>query len=1576
MNEILLRKGLVCGIIMLFAGAGIAPSISGNIGNSCNNPCITLSQNKEPFDIESKGSNVEQETVTDPTGDVMHWYFNGSEWNWEYNVADKSNIDVIELFWSINGDKLILTMKVAGIIEISESVAYYECLNTSDSVYYICGVEGEGTGMAFNEDEEIYDFDPEVIVSGNTLSCIFDIVGEDYSNTELWGYAAEYVEAGDITQEWWGDWAPDEYAPDGGDGDGDGDGDGEEETIVDPSGDVYVFDIWSEDLEVTDEKPNIDIKQITYAKNTGSTEVTLTIEVYGEIEDKGDLESEDMSSLNLVSYGISLSTSQDSYEINYINKTCQLSYSDYTTVNITDFSVDGGTLTIQFDVLNASETYDDILANTVELVFAGNNISYYMDIAPNEPMSIDAGGPYTGEVGDDINFSGYAYFGTPPYTYEWDFGNGESSTEKNPTHAYENAGNYIVTLTVTDDEGSTANDTTTATITEKDTIPPTIQLTCPERAFYICNKKVMPFLTTIIVGSINIEVQASDYESGIDCVEFYIDNELKKTDNLAPYSWMWNEHTPFRFRHTIKAVAYDTSGNSAVKEADVWKFFGVGLKNEKTTFYFKDVLNFEEAENDSMYSMLALVSESHPTKIVDSKYPPGLFKMDTSKILPRYNLNSEELLIWYTNWIFYFMWDEYKDLFEGFELLELLFPHPSRIVEAYEYNGNEQVEIKGDVVFDLYFSSEISSKFLNKDHVKIGLYSVNPESLLPFPKLIMNKTIIIKPNLLRGINEQKIKLRNINYTLDPGELLLFQVEIIPSNKTIVNLIKNRIDIGKIFDRWEERANRWENSRINGLREIAVFINEIRNLSEGINISKEDIAEIANVVRSISLVYDSVSHPSSVTIPFKLLDDSDRNDGGGSGGQPPPTNQPPVANASASQTTGFVGEPIFFDGSLSYDPDGSIVSYTWNFGDGAIGDGKTTTHSYTCSGSYSVTLNVSDGEGATDEDTINVVIENFENTYQKKKGNDENFEDIGQWSVFHHDNSIFKSKLATPLHNCIKKDAQGTTHHSYNIGYSVQETNDTGYIICGYTGNLECFEGFLIKTDSHGYESWNKTFRVKCDTMFYSVEQTADKGYIVAGTTYDGLNGTYEAFLLKTDDQGNKMWDKTYNVLELTMGTTVRQTNDGGYILSGITGRDSSVLLIKTDSYGKKIWAKTFEFEHVTIWDDVQQTADGGYIVGGTIGVLWEDESFAFLLRTDEYGNEMWNKTFSVMNYTLGYSVKQTEGEGFIIVGYSYPSSFQNVDMMIIKTDDLGIEEWRKTYDESIGFSVEQTSDNGFIVGGAAVIQDESYALLLKTDKYGNKIWDKTYSGIGEAQGTTVIQTEDKGYILTGITIASSWLDSNIIYTLLLKTNNSGNEQWCRSFNVADITPGYVKFYGWDVSNSSYKVTVAIGHYKWSCGSSSPIGYYDTSYIGLCPGRYFYSISWSGKEATCGVLGYVNVSAGEYKEIRQNLTFCDDLPKVDIVKPEKAVYISNKSIIPFFTPVIIGDIEITVNASDLSSGIDCVKFYIDGELQLNDEMEPYCIQWDKKSFGRHTLEVVAFDKVGYHKSDRMIVWKFF
>ena len=100
---------------------------------------------------------------------------------------------------------------------------------------------------------------------------------------------------------------------------------------------------------------------------------------------------------------------------------------------------------------------------------------------------------------------------------------------------------------------------------------PNVNIIKPEKALYIFNKKIIPLFFTLIIGEIDIEVNASDYLYGIDRVEFYIDDEIKSTDTSEPYSWTWDEMV--FFRHTIKAIAYNNAGNSASDEIVVWKFF-------------------------------------------------------------------------------------------------------------------------------------------------------------------------------------------------------------------------------------------------------------------------------------------------------------------------------------------------------------------------------------------------------------------------------------------------------------------------------------------------------------------------------------------------------------------------------------------------------------------------------------------------------------------------------------------------------------------------------------------------------------------------------------------------------------------------------------------------------------------------------------------------------------------------------------------------------------------------------------------------------------------------------------------
>jgi PKD repeat protein len=111
----------------------------------------------------------------------------------------------------------------------------------------------------------------------------------------------------------------------------------------------------------------------------------------------------------------------------------------------------GGTLNI---------TAVDLFANEATSIYYDDIIIY----AWSPPVFIDAGGPYSGYVNQDIAFTGYASGGVEPYTWEWDFGDGATASVQNPTHAYTIAGNYTATMTVTDAQSTTASDTATVTI--------------------------------------------------------------------------------------------------------------------------------------------------------------------------------------------------------------------------------------------------------------------------------------------------------------------------------------------------------------------------------------------------------------------------------------------------------------------------------------------------------------------------------------------------------------------------------------------------------------------------------------------------------------------------------------------------------------------------------------------------------------------------------------------------------------------------------------------------------------------------------------------------------------------------------------------------------------------------------------------------------------------------------------------------------------------------------------------------------------------------------------------------------
>ncbi len=295
---------------------------------------------------------------------------------------------------------------------------------------------------------------------------------------------------------------------------------------------------------------------------------------------------------------------------------------------------------------------------------------------------------------------------------------------------------------------------------------------------------------------------------------------------------------------------------------------------------------------------------------------------------------------------------------------------------------------------------------------------------------------------------------------------------------------------------------------------------------------------------------------------------------------------------------------------------------------------------------------------------------------------------------------------------------------YNYGYSVLQANDGGYIITGSIGALLSSNVWLIKTDVSGNKLWDKTFGgSKSDggSGGRSVQQTSDGGYIIAGNTYSYGAGGSDAWLIKTDLNGNKLWDRTFGGSNSDAANSVQQTSDGGYIIAGNTysygAGGSDAWLIKTDLNGNKLWDRTFGGSNSGAANSVQQTSDGGYIIVGA------NNNNAWLIKTDSSGKNEWDKTFGGPGNDDANSVLQANDGSYIIIGSTRSFGAGEDDIWLIKTDAFGNSLWDKTFGGSNydqGGSIQPTNDGGYIiVGGTIPVGAEDFdSCLIKTDANG------------------------------------------------------------------------------------------------------------------------------------------------------------------------------------------------------------------------------------------------------------------
>lgn len=316
-----------------------------------------------------------------------------------------------------------------------------------------------------------------------------------------------------------------------------------------------------------------------------------------------------------------------------------------------------------------------------------------------------------------------------------------------------------------------------------------------------------------------------------------------------------------------------------------------------------------------------------------------------------------------------------------------------------------------------------------------------------------------------------------------------------------------------------------------------------------------------------------------------------------------------------------------------------------------------------------------------------------------------------------------------------------------------------------------FDYWLLKFDANDNLQWSKTYGGSDIDQGSKIIQTLDGGFAIIGSSSsnDGdvssNQGFNDLWLVKLDTFGNITWEKSYGFPGDDLGYSIIQTSNGGYFVSGVldvsgsggAGNDRSLHAggdywgLKLDANGNKIWRRYFGGSFTDSALDVVATDDDGFILIGSsdsndVDITNNKGGYDFwIVKTDSNGELVWEKSFGGSQIDEARSISKTNDGNYLIIGDSR-SSDQDIsnskgaaDMWLIKISDAGTLIWEKSFGGSsfdVARNISPTADGGFLLSGSSRSQDGDVEInkgqndvwLVKIDNSGNLEWQKTLGG--------------------------------------------------------------------------------------------------------------------------------------------------------------------------------------------------------------------------------------------------------
>ncbi|KPK63713.1 hypothetical protein AMJ83_05805 [candidate division WOR_3 bacterium SM23_42] len=337
------------------------------------------------------------------------------------------------------------------------------------------------------------------------------------------------------------------------------------------------------------------------------------------------------------------------------------------------------------------------------------------------------------------------------------------------------------------------------------------------------------------------------------------------------------------------------------------------------------------------------------------------------------------------------------------------------------------------------------------------------------------------------------------------------------------------------------------------------------------------------------------------------------------------------------------------------------------------------------------------------------------------------------------------------------------------GRAFCETPTGGHLIVGYTfapGAVDA-DMLVLKVDANGDMVWSRSFG-GVGTEYGNACLALDDGYLLLGYTTSYGEGSKDVYLVRIDEDGNDIWSKTYGGKSWDVGTAMCRADNDNYYICGFSHSfgvgEEDIYLIKIDQEGNEIWSERFGGFRIDMANSIHSTPDGGCLVGATCGSYSPNTDFC-LVKIDASGMQEWRKTYSATG-THGHgfdwckSSSATNDGGTVMTGYSDCNDM--MDVVVVKTDDEGNEQWLRTFGNhpfyDYGNAVCQSYD-GYIVAGITksmtkptdtsrkIYNNDIY--LVRLDTKGNIRGKQTIGGIGSDWANTVMATQGGNVLVCG-----------------------------------------------------------------------------------------------------------------------------------------------------------------------------------------------------------------------------------